>query len=157
MSSGDSFLNIISISAVKDFVGFGKKGKAEPLKKTQAKVRITALVFGIVALFMALSFPEIVDLMVVGLGTIVIFVPVTLLALIKKHVCHYRYAALASIGAGFVVNLFFFTLGVFKPEIFEAKSSFIPAFIIALIVLFVVMQKEKKIVIKKQNAVRDHP
>jgi solute:Na+ symporter, SSS family len=157
MSSGDSFLNIISISAVKDFVGFGKKGKAEPLKKTQAKVRITAVLFGVVALFMALSFPQIVDLMVVGLGTIVIFVPVTLLALIKKHVRHYRYAALASIGAGFVVNLLFFTLGVFKPENFEAKSSFIPAFIVALIVLLIVMKTEKKIAIKKQNAVRDHP
>ncbi len=39
------------------------------------------LVLGFVALMIALWLPDIVDLMVVGIGTIVIFVPVTLLAL----------------------------------------------------------------------------
>lgn len=135
MSSGDSFLNLISISAVKDFVGWGKHDHQESLNQTQSKVRIAAIVFGFIALFMALTFPKIVDLMVVGLGTIVIFVPVTFLALIKKEVYLYKNAALASITAGFAVNLFFFILGMFKPEIFEPKSSFIPAFLVALIVL----------------------
>jgi solute:Na+ symporter, SSS family len=144
MSSGDSFLNIISISAIKDFVGYGKNDQNVPLKKIQSRVRLTAVAFGVVALFMALSFPKIVDLMVVGLGTIVIFVPVTFLALIKKQVHRYKYAALASIAAGFAVNLYFFTLGVFKPELFEPKSSFIPAFIIALIVLLIAMRIRRK-------------
>jgi solute:Na+ symporter, SSS family len=144
MSSGDSFLNIISISAVKDFVGYGKKEKDQPLKIIRSKVRITAVVFGIVALFMALLFPKIVDLMVVGLGTIVIFVPATFLALIKKQVHGHKHAAMASIGAGFAVNIFFFMLGVFSPETFEPKSSFIPAFIVALVVLLVSTQWKRR-------------
>ncbi|MBE0636984.1 MAG: sodium:solute symporter family protein [Bacteroidales bacterium] len=140
MSSGDSFLNLISISAVKDFVGWRQKEKVDSLNQTQAKVRITAVVFGVVALFMALSFPKIVDLMVVGLGTIVIFVPVTFLALIRKEVHHFKHAALASISAGFIVNLFFFILGLLRPEIFEPKSSFIPAFLVALVVLLIAVR-----------------
>lgn len=148
MSSGDSFLNLISISAVKDFVGWRKKDQAESLEKIQAKVRITAMVFGVVALFMALSFPRIVDLMVVGLGTIVIFVPVTFFALIRNEVHQFKHAALASISAGFVVNLFFFFLGLYKPEIFEPKSSFIPAFLVALILLIIAVRSNK---IQKSN------
>ena len=36
-----------------------------------------------------------------------------------------------------MVNLFFFTWGTIAPDQFEPKSSFIPAFIVALIVLVV--------------------
>jgi Na+/proline symporter len=137
MSSGDSFLNIISISAVRDFVGWGKEKKGMDAKKTQKQVRIAAIIFGFVALFMALSFPKIVDLMVVGLATIVIFVPVTMLALIKEEVHHYRTPALWSIGIGFVFNLSFFIWGVVAPEQFEPKSSFIPGFLTALVTLLI--------------------
>jgi len=84
---------------------------------------------------MALVFPKIVDLMVVGLATIVIFVPVTFLALIKKDVHRYRATALASIVTGFVVNLFFFVWGIQSPEQFEPKASFIPAFIVSFLTL----------------------
>lgn len=144
MSSGDSFLNIISISAVKDFVGWKKETPDPGAKQTQRRVRTTAIIFGVVALFMALSFPKIVDLMVVGLATIVIFVPVTFLALIKGEVHHYRTPALWSVGVGFVVNLSFFVWGVVAPEQFEPKSSFIPGFLSALAALLTGIFFEKK-------------
>ncbi len=143
MSSGDSFLNIISISAVKDFIGW--KNKKISNKKMQLHLRITTIIFGIIALFMAIFFPKIIDLMVVGLATIVIFVPVTFLALIKKDVIKYKADALASIFAGFFVNLGFFIWGITCPNQFEAKSSFVPGFIAALMVLLIgVFIKRKK-------------
>lgn len=135
MSSGDSFLNIISISAIKDFTGWKKREKTVLNKKAHVSIRLATIVFGFIALFMALVFPKIVDLMVVGIGMIVIFVPVTLLALIKPGVHRYKKSALASIVTGFIINLAFFVTGIISPEIFEPKSSFIPAFIVAAIVV----------------------
>ncbi|MCD6112731.1 MAG: sodium:solute symporter family protein [Bacteroidales bacterium] len=143
MSSGDSFLNIISISAVKDFIGWKKKEISN--KKIQLHIRITTIIFGIIALFMAIFFPKVIDLMVVGLATIVIFVPVTFLALIKKDVIKYKAVALASIFSGFFVNLGFFIWGIICPTQFEAKSSFVPGFITALIVLLIGVFIKKKL------------
>jgi SSS family solute:Na+ symporter len=146
MSSGDSFLNLISISAVKDFLGWKKEPKEVSKLRMQLQIRIVSFVFGFIALFMALVFPKIVDLMVVGLATIVIFVPVTLLALIKKEdVYKYRKAGIISIVAGFVVNLGFFLWGVVKPEQFELKSSFIPAFIVSTLILVLGVIKRKNV------------
>ncbi len=137
MSSGDSFLNIISISAIKDFVGWKKKKNEISKTQLQKNIRAISVVFGVIALFMALSFPKIVDLMVVGLATIVIFVPVTFFALIRKDAQTYRVAALASIISGFVANLVFFVWGINFPGQFEPKASFIPAFIVALLSLLI--------------------
>ncbi len=136
MSSGDSFLNLIAISAVKDFVGWKKKNIHVSTIHTKKNVRTATLVFGFVALFMALALPKIVDLMVVGLATIVIFVPVTFFALISKEVHRYRTPALWSIIVGFIVNLFFFIWGIAAPGQFEAKASFIPGFLSAFVVFF---------------------
>ena len=137
MSSGDSFLNIISISAVKDFVGWRKKKEEISKEKAHLMIRIATVIFGLIALFIALVFPNIVDLMVVGISTITIFAPITLFALISKNAFKYRRAALWSILASFVVNLFFFTWGIVSPDQFQAKSSFIPAFVVAILVLFI--------------------
>ena len=142
MSSGDSFLNLIAISAIRDFVGWKKK-KETKTKKVHSRIRIAAFIFGFIALFMALVFPRIIDLMVVGLATIVIFVPVTFLALLKKDVMEYRKIALGSILAGFIANLVFFLLGIFIPDYFEPKTSFVPAFLAALIVLLAGMWLKK--------------
>jgi solute:Na+ symporter, SSS family len=132
MSSGDSFLNIISISAIKDFVGW-KKGV--DIHHDHSKIRIASIVFGLIAMLMSLVFPKIVDLMVVGLGTIVIFVPATFLALHRKSVKQYRKVAFWSILSGFVANTSFFLLGIISPEKFEAKSAFIMGFIAAMVVM----------------------
>lgn len=134
MSSGDSFLNLISISAVNDFrTG---KNKLSP-KQMQPKIRIATLIFGVIATVISLIFPKIVDLMVVGIGTIVIFVPATFLALKNKKVSSYQNLAVFSILSGFIVNLAFFILGIVQPETFEPKSSFIPAFLTATAVLII--------------------
>jgi len=151
MSSGDSFLNIISISAVKDFVGWGKKKEEITKEKTHKLIRITTVIFGIIALFVALVFPHIVDLMVVGISTITIFAPITFFALISKNPFGYRKAALASILTGFFVNLIFFIWGILYPEQFQAKSSFVPAFILATLVLIVgVIFTKPKVSVKTQ-------
>ncbi|MDD4087215.1 MAG: hypothetical protein PHP48_08225, partial [Bacteroidales bacterium] len=92
----------------------------------------------------ALLLPDIVDLMVVGIGTIVIFVPVTVLALLRADTQRFHKAALWSVLSGFVVNTGFFVWGVIAPQQFEPKSSFIPAFIVAAIVLFFRITLTKK-------------
>ena len=133
MSSGDSFLNIISISAVNDLKGWGIGEMTSQVFFRM--LRVAAILFGMLALILALLIPDIVNLMVVGLGTISIFVPITLLALIDKEPLRYRKSALASILSGFAVNVLFFILGVSLPRQYEAKSSFVPAFVVAGIVL----------------------
>lgn len=139
MSSGDSFLNLISISFVNDLI----KNRKKQNKVKKFQLRLVTVVFGIIALIIALLFPKIVDLMVVGIGTIVIFVPITLLALTHEHVGQYNKIALWSILSGFVVNLIFFIGGLIFTDILEPKSSFIPAFIIASLVLIIGIQIKK--------------
>ena len=137
MSSGDSFLNIISISAIKDFAGWKKKKEELDTKKLHKNIRIISIFFGLTALAMALVLPKIVDLMVVGIASIVIFVPVSFLALMKKEVIQYKKQALYSLLLGFIVNLSFFIWGTLRPEQMNNKSSFIPAFIVASLVLII--------------------
>jgi SSS family solute:Na+ symporter len=137
MSSGDSFLNIIAISAVKDFVGWGKKKGDVSKEKAHLMIRIATIVFGIIALFTALLFPYIVDLMVVGISTITIFAPITLFALINKNAYAYRKVALYSILSAFFINLILFIYGTLFPEQFQAKTSFVPAFVIGTLVMVI--------------------
>lgn len=145
MSSGDSFLNVISISAIKDFAGRKKvKTEIDP-QKLHKSIRIISIFFGLAALGMALLLPDVVDLMVVGLTSIAIFAPVTILALTKKDVKMYKKEALYSLLIGFIINVGFFVWGTMAPEQFNNKSSFIPAFIITVLVLvFGVMIRKKK-------------
>ena len=137
MSSGDSFLNLISISSVRDFMGWGKKKEKRNKSLEHRKILITTFIFGIIAMLMALVFPFIVDLMVIGLATIVIFAPITIMALSMKDAWRYRKLALASILSGFIVNLCFFIAGILFPEQIEIKASFIPAIIVASLVLLI--------------------
>ncbi len=142
MSSGDSFLNIISISAVKDFVGWGNS-KPVTQEKAHKMIRIATFAFGIIALFVALVFPNIVDLMVVGISTITIFAPITLFALIVKNAFAYRKAVLVSLLIAFFINLILFVWGLNSPESFNPKSSFVPSIIIETIILLVGMKLTK--------------
>lgn len=142
MSSGDSFLNIISISTARDFMGWKHKEKSK--QEMQKSIRLISVVFGILALFISLSFPKVVDLMVVGISMIVIYTPITLIALSSKKPYQYRYVAFISIVLAFVVNLTFFLLGVFLPEQYNAKSSFIPAFLVAVISTLIGMWMVKR-------------
>ncbi len=134
MSSGDSYLNIISISFVNDVL---KK------KKSKYIVRFYTILFGIIALIIALAFPNLVDLMVVGISTIVIFAPATIFSFIKKDAHKFSKWALWSILSGFIVNLIFFILGFIIDEM-DPKSSFIPAFITSVIVLLISLKLNKR-------------
>jgi SSS family solute:Na+ symporter len=143
MSSGDSFLNIISISAIKDYIGW--KGIKTPDKSLlHSRIRWAVIFFGFLALAISLVIPRIVDLMVVGTSVVVIFVPVTFLALLNKGAYRYRKSALLSIGLGFGVNLIFFIYGTFSDD-FEAKSSFVPGFLTALLVMICGYYIEKRL------------
>jgi len=138
MSSGDSFLNIISISAIKDLVGWKLKNPKASRLSQGLLLRLATILFGVIALAMALVFPYIVDLMVIGISTITIFAPITLFALINKEkVYSYRKAALWSILSGFVLNTVLFVWGILIPEQFEPKNSFVPAFVVATLVLII--------------------
>jgi SSS family solute:Na+ symporter len=137
MSSGDSFLNLISISFVKDFVGY-KNYKTVSEKKQLSSIQIASCVFGILAMIVSFLFPKIVDLMVLSTSAVVIFVPATFYALFVKKANNVRKAALLSIQLGFITNIIFFAVGVIAPNIIEAKSSFIPAFIVSLCTFFIV-------------------
>ncbi len=145
MSSGDSFLNLVSISAVRDFAGWRKNSLLSDKNRIYRQIRVATVIFGLIALAMALVLPKIVDLMVVGIATIVIFVPATFLALLKDDVYKYRKAAIYSIIAGFVVNLFFFVWGTVAPQQFQAKSSFIPAFIVASLTLLAGLYRKRQV------------
>ncbi|MCB2219563.1 MAG: sodium:solute symporter family protein [Bacteroidetes bacterium] len=144
MSSGDSFLNLIAISAIRDFAGWRKQKSLADKKHIHKEIRMAAIILGIIALGMALLLPKIIDLMVVGIATIVIFVPITFLALVRKDVFQYRKIAVISVLSGFIINLFFFTWGTISPEQFQAKSSFIPAFIISALTLLAGMRFRRK-------------
>ena len=137
MSSADSFLNVISISAIRDFAGWKKRYGGRELSAGQQYrlIRLAALVLGLLALVLALLLPEIVNLMVVGIGTIAVFVPATLLALMHHHPATYRKAAAWSIFIGFAVNVIFFAIGLRHPGVIEPKTSFIPAFLMSMFVL----------------------
>ncbi len=143
MSSADSFLNLISISAVRDFSGWRKSGDRN-INLERKRILITTFAFGIIAMITALIFPNIVDLMVIGLATIVIFAPITVLALSNKNPWKYRKLALASVLSGFMVGLVFFIGGLVYPEQIEIKASFIPAFIVASLVLMLGMLFKNK-------------
>lgn len=135
MSSASAFLNVVAISAVRDFSGWGKNKAQTSLSLQKKQIILVSALFGLIALILALSFPEIVNLMVVGIGTIAIFVPITLLALWSKNVHPYRIWAAISIAVGFLVNMGLFVVGIWNPQLFEPKKSFIPAFILSGILL----------------------
>lgn len=143
MSSGDSFLNLISISFVKDFVGY-KRNANQSEKMQLYRIRLASIIFGCLAIIVALFFPKIVDLMVLSTSAVVIFVPATFYALFVKKVSNFKKAALISIQLGFITNIVFFIVGVISPKIIEAKSSFVPAFIVSLITFFIAKSLTKK-------------
>lgn len=137
MSSADSFLNVASISAVRDFAGWKYKdaGKQLSADRQIVLIRWVSGIFGVLALVLALLLPGIVNLMVVGIGTIAVFVPATLLALLHRNPAAYRKAAAASILGAFLVNTVLFGVGLTWPQIIEPKVSFVPAMIVAFLIL----------------------
>lgn len=149
MSSADSFLNLLAISAVKDLgIGGGQRlwglvtsveeseEKGEADKILVRRLRLAALTLGLTAVVVAVIVPDLVDLIVVGTSSVVIFTPATVAVIVKKKAARVS-SAVWSIVSGFVVNLLIFgsaTAGLIK---FEAKASYVPALFVATVVFFV--------------------
>lgn len=149
MSSADSFLNLLAISAVKDLgIGGGQRlwSLATSSKESQEReqvnatlvrrLRLATLVLGLAGVVVAVIVPNLVDLMVVGTSSVVIFTPATLAVLVKKKAARVT-SAVWSVVAGFVANLLIFGSASAGLINFEAKASYVPALFIATIVFFV--------------------
>lgn len=135
MSSADSFLNIVAMTAVRDFGSYKKDFQTK--ESSFKRVRIAVIVFGAIALAMALFFADIVNLFVAGITMNILFTPITVLALIRKDVYKYKKAAFASILSGTVVILIIFTIGFSSHNDSLLKMAFVPATIVATISLFI--------------------
>ena len=136
MSSADSFLNIVAMTAVRDFKSY--KANNESADKTFKKVRLAVVVFG-----MALYLSNIVELFIAGITLNIIFTPVALLALHKTDVYKYKYAAFASIFSGAVIIITMFTYGFISGDSSMLKIAFVPATLVATIVLLVGIKMSK--------------
>lgn len=135
MSSADSFLNIVAMTAVRDFSSWKTEGK--PKDKVFKQVRIAVVVFGALALGMALYMADIVELFIAGITLNIIFTPITLLALIKKDVYKYKFAAFTSILSGTIVIASLFAYGFIIDDSGILKIAFVPATIVATIAMFI--------------------
>ncbi|MDA3911768.1 MAG: sodium:solute symporter family protein [Bacteroidales bacterium] len=142
MSSADSFLNIVAMTAVRDFSSYkvGFQSKADSFKR----IRIAVVVFGAIALVMALFFADIVNLFVAGITMNILFTPITILALLRKDVYRYKRAAFASILSGTIVILAIFTVGFSTGNDGLLKIAFVPATLIATIALFIGLYRQKQ-------------
>jgi SSS family solute:Na+ symporter len=143
MSSADSFLNIVAMTAVRDFSGWKEKSLSK--EQTFKRVRWAVIIFGILCLAMALFFADIVNLFVAGITLNILFTPVTLLALIKKNVYKYKYAAFSSILSGTIVIVILFIIGFAKGNDSLLKMAFIPATLISAFALWIgiIVQNKK--------------
>jgi solute:Na+ symporter, SSS family len=142
MSSADSFLNIVAMTAVRDFKSFlpNFQTKADSFKR----IRIAVVIFGALALAMALLFANIVNLFVAGITMNILFTPITLLALLRKDVYRYKKSAFASILSGAIVIIVLFSIGFATQNDSILKMAFIPSTFIATIVLLLGLKLEKK-------------
>ena len=138
MSSADSFLNIVAMTAVRDFTGWKEKSISK--ETTFKRVRIAVVVFGAFALTMALGFADIVNLFIAGITLNILFTPITFLALIKKDVYKYKYAAFYSVLSGTIVIVVLFVMGFTTDNDSLLKMAFIPATLVATIALFIGMK-----------------
>jgi hypothetical protein len=101
------------------------------------QIRIAVVVFGAIALAMALYFSDIVELFIAGITLNILFTPVCILALIKKDVYKYKFAAFYSILSGTIVIISLFTYGFISAQEGILKIAFVPATIVATIALFI--------------------
>ncbi|MBS4013752.1 MAG: hypothetical protein KGZ97_08330 [Bacteroidetes bacterium] len=135
MSSADSFLNIVAITAIRDFSSWKNTTASKPLHFK--RIRIAVVVFGAVALGMALYFADIVELFIAGITLNIIFAPVCLFALLKRDAFKYKYVAFYSILSGTVVIAIMFIIGFTNTDSGLLKIAFIPATLVSAIVLLI--------------------
>ena len=135
MSSADSFLNIVAITVVRDFSSW--KQNSNTKNKHFRQIRYAVVIFGGLALGMALYLADIVELFIAGITLNILFAPICILALIKKDVYKYRYAAFASILSGTIVIIVLFVYGFTNLQEGILKIAFVPATLVATISLII--------------------
>ncbi len=135
MSSADSFLNIVAITAIRDFTSWKNSSASKPIQFK--RIRIAVVVFGAASLGIALYFADIVELFIAGITLNIIFAPVCLFALLKRDAFKYKYVAFYSILSGTLVIAVMFIFGFVYTDSGLLKIAFIPATILSAIVLLV--------------------
>jgi solute:Na+ symporter, SSS family len=135
MSSADSFLNIVAITAIRDFSSWKNNANSKVLHFK--RIRIAVVIFGAMALAMALYFANIVELFIAGITLNIVFAPVCLFALLKKDVHKYKFAAFYSILSGIIVIAFLFLLGFVTMQPKILMIAFVPATLVSSVVLFI--------------------
>ncbi len=142
MSSADSFLNIVAITAIRDFTKWKYSSDSNSIHFK--RIRIAVVFFGAIALAMALYFSDIVELFIAGITLNILFAPICLFALIKKDVYKYKFIAFYSILSGAVVIAAFFIYGFVTLQEDILKIAFVPATVVAAIVLITGVVLKKK-------------
>lgn len=132
MSTVDSMIMVGSATLTKDF--YLVKYPESDNKKVLKVGRISALLFGLGALVVALILPDIVRLSVTSAQILLIFAPALLGGLLWKRVN--EKAAFWSILSGFIVTLVALP---FKPDL-----AFIPGFAVCLVTFFFFVIRNKQ-------------
>lgn len=142
LSTADTNLNVVSISISKlikrnDWGRFEKEtpnkiegGRSSLEQKLITVTRIITFVLGIMALGLAKIIPDIVDLIVTAASSIMVFLPMVLVALYKNK--SHTLASIASMVSGFVVLIITLFL--------NPKIVFLPATVTSAVVFFVLFK-----------------
>ena len=125
MSSGDSILNVLAISVSDLFQGRSQNSTAINNKQKLLKLRIATVIVGIITVVVAFVFPDIVDLNIGGISTVLIFVVPIIAGLFGWRLS--SRVVLISIISGFAVIVAAFP--------FMPTEAFVPGFVVSLLVL----------------------
>lgn len=140
MSTADSFLNILAFNLLKDahIVPSAMwiqayNGDIQTNKTVLLKLKISCVILGLMTCLIALTIPNIVDLMVAASSMVIVFVPLTVHALLtskKIPGC----AAFFSVFVGGLINIGLFIASSKGWIKFEPKASFVPAFFFSVLI-----------------------
>jgi len=126
ISSADTFLNLTAITVVNDILPYLKISKNKEVRNVFT-LRIITFICGLLALFIAYIYPNLVELFVAGTAGIIIFVPAIFAALFLRKL--YFYPAYLSMMTGLVLFVLLFVMASLKhiplsPEAVFARRKF---------------------------------
>lgn len=141
MSSADSILNALGISILQTVYSLKKDWintiDTNRQRNILLKLRIITIVVGAIGILIAFVFPNIVDLNIGGISTLLVFLPALLAGILKPQIN--QRAGIVSILFGVIV------VGLIFP--FTPKTAFLPGFLTSLIIFsFIsIINKKKKL------------
>ncbi len=146
LSTADSYINIVAISVSKLFIrtqwkDFEQEASADQPSSNERSIlrstRVLAVIFGILAVVLAKTIPDIVDLIVGGISVLFVLLPAVLVGLFAKKERHRSVPTIASLLTGLASFIYFFC------TLANPKIAFIPATLVALIVYIAVASFSK--------------